>query len=71
MSGGSIAKKATPEFDAAWNHHLNFNDHHWQFWVRLGDDGAILAAIGQILYGNPVNQRWLDRMTDSFKRRAK
>ncbi len=39
-SGGSIAKKATPEFEMAWNHHLNFNDHHWQYWVRIGDDGT-------------------------------
>ncbi len=42
-SGGTIAKRATPEFEAAWNHHMHKNDHHWQFWVRIGDDGSELV----------------------------
>lgn len=29
-------------FEKAWNHHQKFNDHHWQYWVRLGDDGTTL-----------------------------
>ena len=30
-------------FELGWNHHQNRNDHHWQYWVRLGDDGTTLA----------------------------
>lgn len=30
-------------FEVAWNFHQKRNDHHWQFWVRLGDDGTTLA----------------------------
>lgn len=29
-------------FERAWNHHQKRNDHHWQYWVRLGDDGTTL-----------------------------
>lgn len=42
-TGGSIAKRATPDFEIAWNHHQKRNDHHWQYWVRLGDDGTTLV----------------------------
>ncbi len=27
-------------FDRAWLHHLHWNDHHWQHWVLLNDDGT-------------------------------
>ena len=30
-------------FEQAWNHHQHKNDHHWQFWVRIGDDGSELV----------------------------
>ena len=30
------------DFELAWNHHQKHNDHHWQYWIRLGDDGTIL-----------------------------
>lgn len=30
-------------FERAWLHHQNKNDHHWQYWVRLGDDGTELV----------------------------
>lgn len=30
-------------FEYAWNHHQKHNDHHWQHWIRFGDDGTILA----------------------------
>lgn len=23
------------DFDAAWFHHVRFNDHHWQFWCMV------------------------------------
>jgi hypothetical protein len=38
---GGIARAATPEFEIAWNHHQHKNDHHWQFWIRHGDDGSV------------------------------
>jgi hypothetical protein len=28
-------------FDMAWNHHQKRNKHHWQYWIRFGDDGTI------------------------------
>jgi hypothetical protein len=28
-----------PRFDEAWLHHQKHNDHHWQYWVQLLDDG--------------------------------
>jgi Family of unknown function (DUF5662) len=31
------------DFEMAWNRHQKVNDHHWQWWVRFGDDGTILA----------------------------
>ncbi len=30
-------------FEIAWNHHQKRNDHHWQYWIRLGDDGTTLV----------------------------
>ncbi len=30
-------------FEQAWLHHQNKNDHHWQYWIRLGDDGTELV----------------------------
>jgi hypothetical protein len=28
------------DFNAAWNHHQHKNDHHWQYWVLMFDDGG-------------------------------
>ena len=28
-------------FKAAWLHHIHWNDHHWQHWYLLNDDGEI------------------------------
>jgi hypothetical protein len=28
-------------FDLAWLKHLHRNPHHWQHWIRNGDDGTI------------------------------
>lgn len=30
------------KFDIAWNHHQKRNDHHWQHWVLIQDDGEII-----------------------------
>ena len=27
-------------FDAAWLHHIHYNEHHWQHWILLNDDGT-------------------------------
>lgn len=31
------------EFNIAWNHHQKANDHHWQYWVLLEDEGGTFA----------------------------
>ena len=31
------------DFEYAWNHHQKRNDHHWQYWIRFGDDGTVLT----------------------------
>jgi hypothetical protein len=31
------------DFELAWNHHQKRNDHHWQYWIRFGDDGTVLT----------------------------
>lgn len=31
------------DFEVAWNHHQKHNDHHWQYWIRMGDDGTTLV----------------------------
>lgn len=38
-----VADDVELAFEQAWNHHQKKNDHHWQFWVRLGDDGTTLT----------------------------
>lgn len=30
-------------FNIAWNHHQKRNDHHWQYWVLLQDEGGTYA----------------------------
>lgn len=31
---------AGERFNIAWNHHQKRNDHHWQYWVLMQDDGG-------------------------------
>lgn len=38
-SDGSPRYEETFESDVAWNHHLNRNRHHWQYWLRTDDSG--------------------------------
>jgi hypothetical protein len=40
---GGPPRQATPEFEKAWNHHQKRNDHHFQYWVRIGGDGSLLT----------------------------
>jgi len=41
-SKGDYNVDDTPQdFEMAWNHHQKANDHHWQYWVRFGDDGTV------------------------------
>lgn len=28
----------TAQYDAAWQHHYNRNDHHWQYWIDCDGD---------------------------------
>lgn len=30
-------------FDLAWLHHANSNDHHWQWWTQIEDDGRFVV----------------------------
>ncbi len=30
-------------FDYAWIHHIHNNQHHWQHWLLLNDDGSSMA----------------------------
>ncbi len=46
-------------FEIAWNHHQHKNDHHWQFWVRLGDDGTILALPMSKVAGLEMIADWM------------
>ena len=43
MNDGLASPNTEAQFEYAWNHHQHKNDHHWQFWVRLGDDGTKLV----------------------------
>ena len=38
-----INSKWLLDFEVAWNHHQKRNDHHWQYWIRQGDDGTRLV----------------------------
>lgn len=33
---------AKDRFNIAWLHHQNRNKHHWQYWVRMNDDGLVV-----------------------------
>jgi hypothetical protein len=39
----SRTKATTDAFYAAWNLHQKRNKHHWQYWVFIKDDGAVLT----------------------------
>lgn len=32
-------------FERAWNHHIRWNPHHWQYWVLNRDDGRKPEAV--------------------------
>jgi hypothetical protein len=70
------------DFEVAWNHHQKHNDHHWQYWVRVGDDGTLLClpmfsaarremladwrGVGRAL-GDPDTQAWYLAHRDAMK----
>lgn len=33
-----------PKFDMAWLHHVNSNDHHWQWWLQVESDGRSIRV---------------------------
>lgn len=61
---GNTDRQATaPEaiqlaFEVAWNYHQKRNKHHWQYWVRLGDDGTTLALEIPIKYSKEMVADW-------------
>lgn len=45
-------------FERAWNHHQKRNPHHWQYWMRLGDDRTILAIEMPLRYAKEMLADW-------------
>lgn len=40
----AVQRKRQSQFDKAWLHHQNRNDHHWQYWVLINDQGEIVRT---------------------------
>jgi hypothetical protein len=38
--GNNSSEELKHRFDLAWNHHQHKNDHHWQYWILVLDDGG-------------------------------
>ena len=36
-------EKSENAFKHAWNHHQKTNDHHWEYWLLIGDSGKVEA----------------------------
>jgi len=36
------AERIPNDFAAAWLHHMNHNQHHWQYWTLIRDTGEIV-----------------------------
>lgn len=36
-------RRENPEFDAAWKHHVTWNLHHWEHWLKPTLAGELLA----------------------------
>ena len=45
-------------FDLAWLHHLHYNPHHWQYWIRHGDDGGIRVFPMPLMYASEMVADW-------------
>ena len=43
------AKKIDEDFEIAWQHHLKYNDHHWETWTsKLGNNPHVYNEYQQI-----------------------
>lgn len=42
--GHNKGKEEDPEFDLAWLEHIHANDHHWQHWVLIRDEGELVPV---------------------------
>ena len=42
--GRNKGKEEDPEFDLAWLDHIHANDHHWQHWVLIRDEGELVPV---------------------------
>lgn len=43
FSAGDPTPEAKNAFGASWRSHAYRNDHHWQHWVSISDNGKIVA----------------------------
>lgn len=50
---------STKEFDSAWNHHIHWNKHHWQYWVLIHDNGTQTCLEMPELYVREMVADWL------------
>jgi hypothetical protein len=42
LYSGKTKEDIAYDFDVAWLKHQNRNPHHWQYWVRMNDDGEVV-----------------------------
>jgi len=49
-----LDKKNQESFNRAWNHHLKWNKHHWQYWVLILDDGGSICL--------PIPEKYIREM---------
>lgn len=43
FSQPNVTQQAKEAFRTSWRRHAYLNDHHWQHWVSIHDDGAVRA----------------------------
>lgn len=81
--GAPYGYYAEDRFNFAWLHHQKRNHHHWQYWVRMNDDGLICPMpmpekyVKEMLcdwwgasmaYGNKgQNRDWYEAHKDNMK----
>lgn len=34
-------KFSEDEYEQAWLHHIHYNEHHWNYWVLVDDEGVV------------------------------
>ena len=43
FSNGTPDKEAQEKYRLSWRRHVTMNDHHWQHWVSVHDNGEVRA----------------------------